>query len=191
MATNPFMPPTAQAAAAAATVRRRGGTPERAAAGGLWALQPLDGMRRMQMIVCNAGWAPARPPPGRSCTASPLQAKKVDYMELPQPVRYEELQREVMSECGARPDPRRRQWRPAAVQWAAADWCCVCITRDIRSPHFTLHGQQLQTDCLARLCAEGALRLQQRLVIAAAPRCRHRSSQCPSSPTCLRACASI
>ncbi len=26
-------------------------------------------------------------------------------MELPQPVRYEELQREVMSECGARPGP--------------------------------------------------------------------------------------
>ena len=27
-----------------------------------------------------------------------LQAKKVDYRQLPQPVRYEELQREVMSE---------------------------------------------------------------------------------------------
>lgn len=27
-----------------------------------------------------------------------LQAKKVDYRDLPQPVRYEELQREVMSE---------------------------------------------------------------------------------------------
>lgn len=32
-------------------------------------------------------------------SASPtLQAKKVDYRDLPQPVRYEELQREVMSE---------------------------------------------------------------------------------------------
>lgn len=46
----------------------------------------------------------ARPTPA-ACSPR-LQAKKTDYMELPQPVRYEELQREVMSESGA---PRRRR----------------------------------------------------------------------------------
>lgn len=51
--------------------------------------------------VCHGGGVHcARPSPlhpSITCTCV-IQAKEVDYRDLPQPVRYEELQREVMSE---------------------------------------------------------------------------------------------
>ena len=39
--------------------------------------------------------APYQPPPGAAVSALP---KKTDFMDLPLPVKYEELQREIMSE---------------------------------------------------------------------------------------------
>ena len=89
--------------------------PGGAAAGGLgarcvprWYVGRVPGW-----LGCPAGGR--LPHPGRPLPSPWLQAKKVDYMELPQPVRYEELQREVMSEWAAAAGPagawRRRQRR--------------------------------------------------------------------------------
>lgn len=114
MAANPFMPPTAQAAAAAAGVSSSRGLP----AGPLQALCDRLAPADVFVRACATGQmrpgAAGSPNPAGRALLPTLQAKKVDYMELPQPVRYEELQREVMSECGQQRQQRRQRWTAAA-----------------------------------------------------------------------------
>lgn len=50
------------------------------------------------------GGAPYQPPPGAAVSGLP---KKTDFLDLPLPVKYEELQREIMSEFRTKPQPSR------------------------------------------------------------------------------------
>lgn len=116
-APNPFMPPTAQAAAAAATAAvcglGLGGCGRHSGAVHMDSAITFDCLRASHQ---SAGGGVTAPQVSQAASAGHprvLQAKKVDYMELPQPVRYEELQREVMSECTEHwAQWRRRQERP-------------------------------------------------------------------------------
>ena len=46
--------------------------------------------------------APLGTPPGAAVSAvDPAAKKKTDFLDLPTPVKYEELQREIMSECSS------------------------------------------------------------------------------------------
>ena len=85
------MPPAAQAAAAAP-----------AEVGHCWdavmGTAQQGSLQWAARVLFGIWWAPIVHAPPMSTRELPLQPKKVDYMDLPQPVRYEELQREVMSE---------------------------------------------------------------------------------------------
>lgn len=115
-----------------------------------------------------------QPPPGRSCTASLLQAKKVDYMELPQPVRYEELQREVMSEWASAPPGGGSGGSRASLP---AKFQLLLLRLTPRQAHKWL-------PCTAVCCGTP---LPDAPAAAPPP---PPPPQCRSSPTCLRACAS-
>lgn len=95
------------------------------------------------------------------------QAKKVDYLNLPQPVRYEELQREVMSEW-------KRSWRAGSRRQPAGGGRAA-LQRPLPACHCRQHSLLFS---IALPCC---------LLPSAHPSIH--TLQCRSSRTCLKACA--